>query len=45
MSEGYSKLKEEAQLEKRGDIGGLDLPEGRELRLKKKITYKALGPE
>ena len=32
MSEGYSKLKEEAQHREHGIIGGLNLPEGRELK-------------
>src|SRR6218665_107361 len=31
MSEGYSKLKEEAKHREHGTIGGMDLPEGREL--------------
>ena len=32
MSEEYSKLKEELNIEKHETIGGLDLPEGRELK-------------
>jgi len=41
MSEGYSKLKEEAQHQEMwtcGAIGGLDQPEGRELREEEERT-------